>query len=75
MMIAHDNFFRAPAKWIPYQKEATWVLRGGQGKKSVAVKFRDEAGNESRPIMKLSCSIQKLQYLEALLSMIRAQYL
>lgn len=49
MMIAHDKFFRSPAKWLPYTTSKAWTLRGKDGKKEVWVKFRDEAGNESSP--------------------------
>jgi hypothetical protein len=50
MIIAHDKFFRPPAKWVPYKEGVrNWNLKGGQGMRSVALKFRDEAGNESIP--------------------------
>lgn len=49
MMVAHDKFFRSPAKWEPYKTRKDWNLRGKDGLKEVWVKFRDEAGNESSP--------------------------
>ncbi|MGB0521849.1 MAG: hypothetical protein ACPGJS_02755 [Flammeovirgaceae bacterium] len=49
MMIAHDKFFRSPARWEPYKVQRDWTLRGKDGIKQVWVKFRDEAGNESTP--------------------------
>lgn len=47
MMIGDDKFFRYPAKWEPYNQSVSWTLKGRDGKKTLYVKFRDEAGNES----------------------------
>ncbi|HHY46748.1 MAG TPA: tetratricopeptide repeat protein [Firmicutes bacterium] len=35
--------------WVRFQEQSRYTLRSGDGKKTVYVKFRDKAGNESRP--------------------------
>ena len=47
MMIGDDKFFRYPAKWEPYKEQMKWTLKGRDGKKTLHVKFRDEAHNVS----------------------------
>jgi len=48
MMVCNTSDF-VKADWEPYAKSKKWILaeNGGDGKKSVYVKFRDHAGNES----------------------------
>jgi len=46
MMIANDSGF-ASAAWEPYAEERAWFLKPGDGDKTVFVKFRDGAGNET----------------------------
>ncbi len=47
MIVSNSHLFPRPAKWIPYQENLTWILRGGDGYKTIHTKFRDEAGNIS----------------------------
>ncbi|MEM1136998.1 MAG: hypothetical protein AAGI07_14270 [Bacteroidota bacterium] len=47
MIISNNGLFGLPAKWIPYSTEKKWKLVGQDGDKTVHVKFRDKAGNES----------------------------
>lgn len=49
MMVAHDNAF-TDAKWMPYSDAMEWVLTEDDGKKTVFVKFKDLATNESAVI-------------------------
>jgi hypothetical protein len=47
MAFSYNSYFNA-AKWEPYKDSKDYVLVGGKdGQKTVYVKFRDEAGNES----------------------------
>ncbi|OHX67581.1 hypothetical protein [Flammeovirga pacifica] len=48
MQLANSNNFQN-SKWIPYTQEVEWDL-GGRGRKYVYVRFRDEAGNVSKPL-------------------------
>ncbi len=50
MMIANTNDF-ADAKWQKYEPYLyNWRLEGEEGEKSIFVKFKDNAGNETEPI-------------------------
>jgi len=51
MIISNNGLFGLPAKWEPYRTQKTWYLEGQDGTKTVSVKFRDKAGNESAVIM------------------------
>lgn len=47
MIVANDQSF-ANAKWVTYQRNLhNWELAGKDGEKTVYVKFKDVAGNES----------------------------
>ncbi|UZR93583.1 hypothetical protein [Chondrinema litorale] len=50
MIISNNGLFALPHKWMPYNSEKKWRLFGQDGEKTVYVKFRDKAGNES-PIL------------------------
>jgi len=52
MIISNTNTFGLPAKWEPYSPNKTWLLKGQDGNKTVYVKFRDKAGNESSVLQK-----------------------
>ncbi|MCC5943448.1 MAG: hypothetical protein JJT94_00825 [Bernardetiaceae bacterium] len=47
MIISPSRSFTNPAKWEPYAESKKWVLIGQDGYKTVYIKFRDKAGNES----------------------------
>ncbi|MDW8286695.1 MAG: hypothetical protein RMJ89_01355 [Flammeovirgaceae bacterium] len=47
MMISNFPHFQSPAKWQPYQERMDWTLIGKDGEKTIYVKYRDKAGNES----------------------------
>ena len=50
MMISNSENFRG-SRWLPYEELISdWRLVGGNGKKSVYIKFKDDAGNESEVI-------------------------
>jgi hypothetical protein len=50
MMISNFEDFKE-GQWQPYQFYVQdWVLEGEDGEKKVFVKFRDQAGNESKPV-------------------------
>ncbi|AFM05164.1 hypothetical protein Fleli_2811 [Bernardetia litoralis DSM 6794] len=50
MMISNNENFRG-GRWLPYQELVTdWHLVGENGKKSVFIKFKDDAGNQSEAI-------------------------
>lgn len=46
MLISNSPYFRS-ARWEPYQRSKSWFIFAGDGTKTVYMKFRDEAGNES----------------------------
>ncbi|MCS7018426.1 MAG: hypothetical protein RMJ87_12310 [Cytophagales bacterium] len=46
MMISNNKYFNN-ASWEPYKESREWILSPSDGEKTVFVKFRDEAGNES----------------------------
>lgn len=48
MMLSNDGSFTNPS-WQPYQTRKTWQLAPQRGVATVYVKYRDAAGNESRP--------------------------
>ena len=50
MLIGNNQYFRGRSKWQPYATQARWVLDGSDGEKTVHIKFRDRAGNQSEPI-------------------------
>lgn len=50
MMLSSDASFEN-AKWEPYRTEKPWKLIGDDGMKSVAIKFKDVAGNESQAVI------------------------
>lgn len=50
MIVGNDPIF-SDGQWEKYATEKDWVLAGEDGLKSVIVKFRDQAGNESTPAM------------------------
>lgn len=47
MLITNTKGLDAYAKWEPYSRRKEWKLRGADGKKTVYVRLRDKAGNES----------------------------
>ena len=47
MMISNLGRFPPPARWEAYQTSQNWTLSGADGYKTVYIKFRDEAGNQS----------------------------
>ncbi|WP_291725572.1 hypothetical protein [Bernardetia sp.] len=50
MMISNSENFRG-SRWLPYEELISdWRLVGENGKKSVFIKFKDDAGNESEVI-------------------------
>jgi hypothetical protein len=50
MMISNIDNFRG-GRWLPYEELVSdWRLMGENGKKSVFIKFKDDAGNESEVI-------------------------
>lgn len=49
MMISNNKFFNNGV-WEPYREVKEWNLSPGDGEKTVFVKFRDEAGNESEVV-------------------------
>jgi len=49
MQLSNSNDF-AEAKWIPYEYFHEWELEGDDGVKTVFVRFRDQAGNETKPV-------------------------
>lgn len=50
MMISNIDNFKS-GRWIPYEELVSdWRLMGENGKKSVFIKFKDDAGNESEVI-------------------------
>jgi hypothetical protein len=46
MMISNNKYFNS-AVWEPVRESKEWSVSPGDGEKTVYVKFRDEAGNES----------------------------
>ncbi|MCS6967453.1 MAG: hypothetical protein RMJ44_03420 [Cytophagales bacterium] len=46
MILSNSKYFTG-AVWEPYRETREWNLAPGDGEKTVFVKFRDEAGNES----------------------------
>ena len=50
MMISNIDNFRG-GRWLPYEELVSdWRLNGQNGKKTVFIKFKDDAGNESEVI-------------------------
>ncbi len=49
MQISNTESF-SDAKWIPYEYYHEWELEGEDGLKTVFVRFRDNANNETKPI-------------------------
>ncbi|MEH0156620.1 hypothetical protein V6R21_20925 [Limibacter armeniacum] len=49
VMISNDPTFNG-AEWKPYSEFAKWQLEGDDGLKTVFVKYKDIAGNESQPV-------------------------
>ena len=50
MMISNTENFRG-GRWLPYEELVSdWRLTGDNGKKSVFIKFKDDAGNESEVV-------------------------
>ena len=47
MMITNLRGFPPPARWEEYNTSSNWTLSGADGYKTVYIKFRDEAGNQS----------------------------
>ena len=47
MMISNMRGFPPPARWEDYNTTSNWTLSGADGYKTVYIKFRDEAGNQS----------------------------
>jgi hypothetical protein len=47
MMITNLRGFPPPARWVEYKTSSNWTISGADGYKTVYIKFRDEAGNES----------------------------
>ncbi len=47
MMISNMRGFPPPARWEEYNTTSNWTLSGADGYKTVYIKFRDEAGNQS----------------------------
>jgi hypothetical protein len=50
MIVGHSRKFTGQSSWEPYAENKLWALNGLDGPKEVWVKFRDQAGNESKPI-------------------------
>lgn len=48
MMVSNDPTFENAA-WEPYQRNKNWKLAGDDGIKTVLVKYKDFAGNQSEP--------------------------
>lgn len=51
LMIANNNQFQN-IKWESYKESVRWVIDAGSGdgEKTIYVKFRDQAGNETQPV-------------------------
>lgn len=47
MMISNLRGFPPPARWEEYKTSSDWTISGADGYKTVYIKFRDEAGNQS----------------------------
>mgnify|MGYP000386209090 CR=1 FL=1 len=47
MMISNLSRFPPPARWQEYKEASNWTISGADGYKTVYIKFRDEAGNQS----------------------------
>lgn len=47
LIVGPSPYFAAPAKWEPFLAEKTYTLPEGDGKISLYVKVRDQAGHES----------------------------
>lgn len=47
MMITNMRGFPPPARWEEYKTSSNWTISGADGYKTVYIKFRDEAGNQS----------------------------
>jgi hypothetical protein len=47
MMISNMRGFPPPARWEEYNTSSNWTISGADGYKTVYIKFKDEAGNES----------------------------
>jgi hypothetical protein len=50
MMVSNDPSFSG-ANWEPYSSVKDWTLAGEDGLKSVIIKFKDGANNESQPVV------------------------
>ncbi|AFM04777.1 hypothetical protein Fleli_2410 [Bernardetia litoralis DSM 6794] len=47
MMITNLRGFPPPARWEEFKTTSNWTISGADGYKTVYIKFRDEAGNQS----------------------------
>ncbi|MGF1532763.1 MAG: hypothetical protein ACFCUI_03615 [Bernardetiaceae bacterium] len=45
-----DGTFGESSGWVPYDEDYVHTLSPGNGKKVVAVRFKDQTGNETRPV-------------------------
>lgn len=50
MLISNDVDFSETPTWEPFAASKSWTLTAGDGKKTVHVKFRDAAGNETAAV-------------------------
>ncbi|MDI6793280.1 MAG: cohesin domain-containing protein [bacterium] len=50
MMISNDADFSETPGWEPFTASKSWTLISGDGEKTVYVKFRDAAGNETASV-------------------------